>query len=856
MKKILVLDANSLLNRAFYGVRPLTTREGLPTNAVFGYLNIVNRYLETLKPDFAAAAFDLPAPTFRHRFSAAYKATRHPMPEELKAQLPYIRRATEALGIAVVEKEGYEADDILGTLSLRAENEGMEAALVTGDRDSYQLVSDKTTLFLASTGNDKTITPEVLLEEFGLSPAQLIDVKALAGDTSDNIPGVRGIGEKTAVQIIRAAGSLDEAYADPVSLGLGKAALQKLLDGKQSAYDSRFLAKIERQVPALPETEALLWQGIDREKMKPLFLELEFQKMFLKFGLAEEEKMPPREEANPAQGSLFDPVPEESALPPLGVIAPEAVPAEPILFFDGENFNCLDENGAPCRIDDGGDVSYLKTRRPVVPDAKAYYHALAARGVAPDETEVLFDLYLCAYVLDSREAGTTLSRLALTVLKEGVSPSLEGEPAYILPLMKRLYEKLSADLKQSEAEKLYFEIELPLAKTLAKMELCGFAVWREGLEKYGETLLALEKEAEARVFDFAGETFTVNSPKQLGHILFEKLGLPVVKKTKTGYATDAETLRKLRLFSPIIDAILDYRSYAKLRSTYVVGMLSQIREDGRIHTSFNQMQTATGRLSSAEPNLQNIPVKTELGRELRKFFVAKDENHVLVDADYSQIELRLLAHMSGDEALIKTFREGEDIHTRTAAEIFRVPREEVTPEMRKSAKAVNFGIVYGIGEYSLSQDIGVGIATAREYIKNYFALYPGVRRYLDSLKEQAKKDLFVTTLFGRRRYIPELKGPKKPLIAFGERVAMNTPIQGTAADLIKLAMVNVDRRLAREKMEARLILQVHDELILEAPLAEAEKAARILSEEMENAREFLLPLVAEAAVGASWFEAK
>jgi len=850
MKKILILDANSLLNRAFYGIRPLTTKDGLPTNAVFGYINIVKKHLDAIRPDFAVAAFDVHAPTFRHRFASDYKATRKPMPEELRLQMPFLKRATEALGIAIVEQEGYEADDILGTLSRIAEEEDSEAFLVTGDRDSYQLVSEKVTLILAGTHQDEHITPEVIREKFGLAPRQMIDVKALAGDSSDNIPGVRGIGEKTALKLIAEKGDLDGVYEDVASLPVGPSAKEKLLAGKDDAYRSRYLAEICRKVPTL-DTIDFPYDGPVASLLRPLLIELEFSKMLKSFAL-EEEPTPPLAEDG-AQGSMFDqPIEKKSETPKLdcSLLQEENL----YLTFDENAFYALHDGR--CVKLCGNVEAYLRASSPIVCDYKAYLHAFAETFGEIRGVKASFDLYLSAYVINSQDNSMTLSRLALIYLKENAVPDWENDPASRLSLMARLTPILKQALEESLAKDLYYEIELPLAYVLAKMELVGFQVSSDGIRQYGKALAEEIQTVQEEIFSLAGEEFLISSPKQLGRILFEKLGLPPGKKTKTGYATDAETLAKLRFHSPIIDLILHYRACAKLHSTYVVGLLSQIREDGRIHTRFHQMLTATGRLSSAEPNLQNIPVKTDLGREMRKFFIAKEEGWLLVDADYSQIELRLLAHISGDAALCRFFREGKDIHTQTASEIFHVPMEEVTSQMRKSAKAVNFGIVYGIGEYSLSQDLGVPMRVAKDYIEKYFSLFPQVREYLNHIKESAHETGSVQTLFGRKRNIPELKSSKKNMVAFGERVAMNTPIQGTAADIIKLAMVRVDKRLEQENLRARLVLQVHDELILECPEEEAEYAARLLSEEMEGAVNYSVPLIAEAKVGTSWFDTK
>jgi len=854
MKKILILDASSLFHRAFYGIRPLSTKEGFPTNAVFGYINILKKHLDAIRPDFAAAAFDVHAPTFRHRFDPAYKATRKPMPEELRAQLPFLRKATEAMGIAVVEKEGYEADDILGALSKLAQDGGNEAYLVTGDRDSYQLVSDRVTLILAGTQKDEEITPQVLFEKFGLSPEKMIAVKALAGDTSDNIPGVRGIGEKTAVKLISQFGSLDGVYENPDRLPVGPAAREKLLSGKEDAYRSLFLATICREVPGLERIEDYPYSGFVPELLRPLLVELEFSKMLKGFGLEEAPSPQSPSEEAPLQGSLFDlPETEETREEILDKDVSTIEESPLFLWYDEENFYTLSGDRTVRLV--GQVEGFLKENPPVVLNAKEYFHVFHRAFGGTSTLPLLFDLHLAAYVIHSQGTADTLSRLNLLYRKKNTPMDAHRDPAFCLSSLKALYPILKEIIDASPAKDLYYQIELPLAQVLAKMEIRGFQVSVEGIRQYGDMLNATLERLQEEIYQWAGEEFLIHSPKQLGRILFEKLSLPAGKKTKTGYATDAETLGKIRHLSPIVDAVLAYRTYSKLLSTYVEGLLKQVGPDGRIHTVFHQTVTATGRLSSAEPNLQNIPVKTELGREMRRFFTAK-ENHLLVDADYSQIELRLLAHMSEDPVLCSYFLEGKDIHTKTASEIFHVLPEEVTPEMRKSAKAVNFGIIYGIGEYSLSQDLGIPIYMAKDYIQKYFALFPKVRDFLDGIKASAHQLGYVETLFGRQRQIPELKGPKKSLIAFGERVAMNTPLQGTAADVIKLAMVRVDRRLEKEGRKSTLVLQVHDELILEAPLEEAEEVAKLLSEEMEGAVSYLVPLVAEAQIGKTWYDCK
>lgn len=852
MKKILILDANSLLNRAFYGVRPLSTSSGLPTNAVFGYINILKKHLDAQKPDFAVACFDVHAPTFRHIMDASYKANRKPMPDELKAQLPYLRRATEGLGFTILEKEGYEADDLIGTLSQSAAEDGMEAILVTGDRDSYQLVSDRITLILAGTQKDEIITPEVLSEKFALEPHQLIDVKALAGDTSDNIPGVRGIGEKTAVKLICENGSLDGVYQNLDRLSVGPSAKEKLRLGKDDAYRSRQLAEICREVPQIGTAADYPWLGLQEEHLRPLLVELEFFKL-LKTLFPEEKEPDSPQNTDHLQASIFDLEEENNNVEIEEIDASSLSDKNPLIAVFDKSFYVLFE-GKPYRLV-GETGAYLRSVEPIVCDYKSYLHAFHDVFGDFKNVKVSLDLFLAAYVINSHDNAMTISRLALIYLKKVASRNADSDPSETLLLMKDLAPVVHEALEQSSVRDLYYETELPLSYVLAKMELRGFCVSEDGIREYGEKLRLTAEALQTEIYRLAGEEFAIHSPKQLGIILFEKLGLPAGKKTKTGYATDAETLGKLRFYSPIIDLVLHYRTVTKLKSTYVDSLLEKVAPDGRIRTVFNQMLTATGRLSSAEPNLQNIPVKTELGREMRKFFVAED-GHLLIDADYSQIELRLLAHISEDEALCQAFRDGVDIHTRTAGEIFHVPQEEVTKEMRKSAKAVNFGIVYGIGEYSLSQDLGIPRYLAKEYIDRYFSLYPKVKSYLDRIRQTAHENGWVETLFGRKRNIPELKSPKKNLVAFGERVAMNAPIQGTAADIIKIAMVRVDRRLEEEGLATALVLQVHDELILEAPKNEAEYAAKLLREEMEKVGDFLVPLTAEAASGANWLDAK
>ncbi len=850
---LLVFDGNSIINRAFYAVRPLTTRTGLSTNALFGFLNIVKKHIDRQKPTHCAVAFDLHAPTFRHKAYDGYKAKRRGMPEELAEQMPYAHRLANALGIAVLEFEGYEADDILGATSRLAEERGIRAVLVTGDRDALQLVSDTTTVLLCTTGKDVEMTPDAVFEKYALTPAQLIDLKSIMGDTSDNIPGVRGIGEKGALDLMHKAGSLTAVYENLDSLALSPSLKQKLIDGKEDAELSRFLAEILREIPALNSLDALKLRETDKTTLSALFTELEFSRLAETFGITSLPTGAPTSDQEQVQLSL-DLTAEE--VPPL----PELLPIEPHLFSD-PTFALLSEEGElfvtdkthTGKLDSSAIKAFAETHTPTVFDAKRYLHFCKQAGADPEKIAVKDDLQLMAYLLDPSGAASSLARAGTVFLSRLVSPSTPT--AELLKLLSSLSEVLSKNLVSEGMEELYRTLEFPLSRVLFDMEREGILLDREGLSAYGERLKARILKMEETIYSAAGETLNLNSPKQLGVLLFEKLGLPHAKKTKTGYSTDAETLEKLRPLSPVVSDILEYRKLQKLYSTYVEGLLKQTETDRRVHTTFLQAQTVTGRLSSQDPNLQNIPVRTPEGREIRRFFVAK-EGSVLLDCDYSQVELRILAHLSGDRAFLGAFARGEDIHRKTASEIFRVPLEDVTDEMRKDAKAVNFGIVYGIGEYSLSQDLGISRARAAEYIQKYFDTYPDVRAYLTRTVEEAKQTGMVTTLYGRRRAVPELSATKKNLVAFGERVAMNTPIQGTAADIMKLAMVRVHERLKREGFSAKILLQVHDELLLECPLPEKDAVRALLKEEMEKAADLSLTLVAEVGEGRNWLDAK
>ncbi len=824
--KLLVIDGNSIINRAFYGIRLLSNKKGVFTNAITGFMNIYLKLLAEYKPDGAAAAFDLKAPTFRHKAYDGYKAGRHGMPDELVMQMPYVKEILRALGVPVVECEGYEADDILGTLAHACEEAGGECILATGDRDSFQLITDKTFVNLASTKEDILYTPEKIFEVYGVAPAEMLEVKALMGDPSDNIPGVKGIGEKTALGLIQKYHTIDNIFGDLDAVETTKSVREKLSAGEESARLSRMLGEIVKNAPIDCDTEHYRFGKRDEVKLASLLTELEMFALLKKLGVS---------------GEAIDTAAAhaaEEAPPAAREDIPELDGAVPDYWLDGEGrlWKCV--NGEVSEADKSELVGDEPKR---TFDLKAMLTALDCpiNGVE-------FDSTLAAYLLNAGASEYSPERLCT----EYEVPFGEGGAKVIHELNRVLHTKLC----EQGMDKLLREIEIPLAGVLVSMEREGIAIDREALVRFGERLSSEAQELEQQIYVHAGQAFNINSPKQLGEILFDKLGLPHGKKTKTGYSTNAEVLDGLIGKDPIIELILKYRAVTKLDSTYAKGLLAEIAEDGRIHTTFKQTETRTGRISSAEPNIQNIPVRTELGREFRRFFVAK-EGYLLVDADYSQIELRILAHLSGDKAMIEAFGSGEDIHTVTASQVFDMPVKWVTPEMRRSAKAVNFGIVYGIGAFSLSKDINVSVAQADAYIKNYLAKYRGVDLFMKSTVENGKKNGYVSTMWGRRRYIPELAATNKVQQALGKRMAMNAPVQGTAADIIKLAMIRVYERLGAEKLDARLILQVHDELIAEAREDCAERVAVIIAEEMENAAKLSVPLTVDAKTGRSWYEA-
>lgn len=831
MKKLLAIDGNSVLNRAFYGVKPLTTKDGLFTQAVFGLVNIIQSQLDSVKPDYTAAAFDLKAPTFRHKMYDGYKAQRKGMPQELAVQLPYAKEVLSAMGVLLLEKEGYEADDILGTLAELGDEE-LHVYILTGDKDSLQLISDHTTVLLVSTGVTTSYDERKFVEKYGIKPSQYVDVKALMGDSSDNIPGVPGIGEKTAFKLIAEKGSLDAVYSDVESLTLGKAAKEKLASGRDSAYMSQTLARICRTVPLGDVTAELSEKRGDDEKLLELFKKLEFSAFIKRYALdapksSDEKTVFENDKLPQTKGTLYS-----------------------LRLAEGFAYLYDGKNGCRASLDTCRASAFFAENDFISEDSKALYGIIG-------NANVVFDTALAAYVLNSSDNSYTVEKLSLKYLGKTQSKNEETDPdAEAAVDIFKLYGVLRERLEAEGSSKLFYETELPLSRVLFDMESRGFMIDREGLAAYGVELNGRLEVIKERIYAFAGGEFNVNSPKQLSEILFDYLHLPSGKKTKTGYSTNADVLEKLRPHHPIVDEILAYRALAKLIGTYVDGMLKVCGEDGIIHTSFNQTVTATGRLSSTEPNLQNIPVRTDDGRQLRKYFVTRSDKYTLIDADYSQIELRLLAAISGDETMLYAFEHGVDIHTMTASQVFGVPQDAVTPEMRKRAKAVNFGIVYGIGSFSLSQDIGVSVKAAGNYIDNYLRNYPSVSEYLENVKAQAKRDGYVTTLFGRRRYIPELSSAKKAEQAFGERVAMNSPIQGSAADIIKIAMVNTAAALKKSGCDARLILQIHDELIIEADKACEVEIRELLKREMENAVSLPVKLSVEVSSGDNWYNCK
>ncbi len=836
MKKFLIIDGNSIINRAFYGIRPLTTQSGIPTNAVYGFLTMLKKHLDALSPDYIACAFDVHEPTFRHKAYAQYKGTRKGMPDELKAQMPYAKRAASDLGFEVIECPGFEADDIIGTSAGMAEKNGIFTYILTGDRDSLQLITKMTSVILTKTKEDIEFTEERFIDEYGITPSQFVDVKALMGDSSDNIPGVAGIGEKTALKLIQTAGSLDALYSSENYFGQTASVSKKLDEGKDSAYMSRELALISREAPICDSETLFCKHEKKADDFTALCTELEFSGMAKRFGMdcvnTENVQCIPNE----LKVSFVKELPNyENAA---------------VLYYDG-NFAAVTDDGENIYMMSGvgADTAakFASSNRIVCHDLKTLLRTINNDG---ENIDCIYDTMLACYLLSPGKSKYGLETVGIEYYgKEVVSPAEKAAAIY------KIWKTSEQTIEEEGMSSLMTEIEIPLSKVLAKMESVGFKIDGDGIRAYAKELAAQENVLADSIWAQAGHSFNINSTKQLGEVLFDEIGLPSGKKTKTGYSTDADTLEALRPYHTIISDILMYRQTAKLRGTYGDTLADQADENGRIHTKLNQTGTATGRLASSDPNLQNIPVRGEMGRELRKYFVA-DDGYVLLDADYSQIELRLLAVLSDDKAMKEAFIGGEDIHAEVASQVFGVPIDDVTPEQRRRAKAVNFGIVYGIGEFSLSKDLGISRKMAKEYIENYLTMYSGVDKYLKTTVEEAVKNGYTTTMFARRRNIPELAAKNKNLKSFGERVAMNSPIQGSAADIIKIAMINVDRALKTAGLDARLIMQVHDELIIEARKDCAAEAAEILINEMENAVKLTVPLTVECGEGANWYDAK
>lgn len=878
MKKIVLIDGHSILNRAFYGLPVLSNSKGVPTNAIYGFLNIMFKILEEEKPEYLTVAFDVHEPTFRHKMYAEYKGTRKPMPEELRTQVPLIKGMLQAMGVRIVEQAGYEADDILGTIAKKAEREGMSAVIVSGDRDLLQLASKEIKIRIPKTKKTGTEIEDYTEEEvktvYGVTPSEFIDVKALMGDTSDNVPGVPGIGEKTAGAIIAAFGSIENAYEHLEEIKPNRAK-ENLKEFYEQAKFSKELVTICTEADISYDIQSAELSDLYTEQAYVLCKEYEFKNFYPRFEgkgketAAESWKVQVIDDFSKAENIFANLSGKHFAFQ--YVMAKEEVKAlaftgngETIYYIEKQGFfteeyfaakvsQAIGRAESAVTFDLKSQLSYVENYREV--QDKIHDIAIAAYLLNPLKSEYAYDEIAKDYLNQMLPSVEDL--FGKVKLEKAVLTEEEGVVQYFTNMAGCAFfacEKMLEDLKQEEMYHLYEDIEMPLVFTLYEMEQAGVKVEAEELKKYGEELKIKIKEMEQEIYKEAGEEFNINSPKQLGEVLFEHMKLPNGKKTKTGYSTAADVLEKLAKDYPIVSKILEYRQYTKLNSTYAEGLVSCIKEDGRIHSKFNQTITATGRISSTEPNLQNIPIRMELGRLIRKVFVPK-EDYVLIDADYSQIELRVLAHMSEDERLIQAYKTDEDIHRITASQVFHIPFEEVTPLQRRNAKAVNFGIVYGISSFGLSEDLSISRKEAAEYIEQYFATYPGVKQFLDNLVAKAKECGYVTTMFGRKRPIPELKSSNFMQRSFGERVAMNSPIQGTAADIIKIAMIRVQQRLREENLRSRLILQVHDELLIEAHKEEVERVKTILMEEMHGAADLSVPLDIDMNTGANWYEA-
>ena len=843
--KLLILDGNSVINRAYFGVRPLTTRDGLYTHAIYGFLNILEKMEKEEQPDAVCVAFDLHGPTFRHKQYDGYKATRHGMPEELAMQMPVMKDVLRAMNVPIYECQGWEADDVIGTVGRICSNNGWECVIVTGDRDSLQLIDENVHVKLVISRSGQTTatlyTEEKFVEEYGFAPKRLIDLKSLMGDSSDNIPGVKGVGEKTAKELLTKFGTLDGVYENLADASIRPKLREKLETDKENAYLSYDLATIRPEAPIDFEPKDAIIRPYNRTALYELFQRLEFVKLIDKYGLRGAAAVAPKQSKIEVKS-----LPRVSELPEKDEKCAVYVAEDGSLGVAWDKGVCV---LTPMEVQMAADCLTNRTDC-VCHDLKSTMHRLDEMGI-PYGT-FGFDTALAAYDLNPSQSDYPVSKLATNYLSVGVE---DGDAAGCAEAVWNLRQPLHEELIANGMEKLYFDMELPLCDVLYRMEKAGVAIDREQLEQFGQMLAQRIADCETLIYSYSDGNFNINSTKQLGELLFVKLGLPPVKKTKTGYSTNAEVLEKLKDKHPIIPAIMDYRMLTKLKSTYADGLMKVIGEDGRIRTTFQNLVTATGRLSSTEPNLQNIPVRNDLGAEIRKMFVPK-AGHVLVDADYSQIELRVLAHIADDATMQDSFKNGLDIHTVTASQVFAVPKEGVTPLMRRHAKAVNFGIVYGISEFSLSEDIGVSRWEAKDYIDSYLAHYHGVRDYMKNIVAQARDTGYTATMYGRRRYIPELSSSNFNIRSGAERIALNTPIQGTAADLIKLAMIRVDKALREHFPAAQLLLQVHDELIVECPEEIAAEVAALVSREMEQVASLKVPLTAEAKWGKSWYDAK
>ena len=871
MSKLVAIDGNSIMNRAFYGImnsKLLMTSDGTYTNAIYGFLSILNKLLQDENPDYICVAFDLKAPTFRHKKYEEYKATRKGMPDELRVQMPIIKDVLRAMNIKILELEGYEADDIIGTISKYGDENNIDVLLLTGDRDYLQLATDKVTVRIPTTKMGKTdyadYTPNVILEKFGIEPIQFIEIKGLMGDTSDNIPGVPGVGEKTAFSLITKYKNLDTIYnaldKGEELEGIKGKLKEKLIENKDLAYLSRELGTIYKDVPLGIALDDIKRIEPNNDELYNLFAKLQLKKFIESMNLkANENKIFSSFDDSKIEIEDLEKI-DLSSIKELAYYYDDGL----AIYANGKAYYKKSPSKEEFEKIFASDILKIGFKE------KEMYLKLKDIGIIPNN--LMFDLEIAAYIMNPSKSTYKLDDIIMEELNiiledkisneqisfEGFGESAKDNKEEIAKYARYIYkckEKYEEELKEKEQLKLFSEVEMPLVKVLAEMEYVGVYVDKEMLKQYSIILNQKVNELTKEIYETAGIEFNINSPKQLGEVLFEKLNLPVIKKTKTGYSTDGDVLEKLKEEHPVIDKILEYRTLSKLKATYVDGMLPLINEKTqRIHAKFNQTVTATGRISCTDPNLQNIPIRTEIGRELRKIFVAK-EGCTLIDADYSQVELRVLAHMSGDETMIKAFNDDVDVHAMTASQVFNVPLEEVTKQMRSEAKAVNFGIVYGISDFGLATNIGIGRKKAKEYIEKYFEKYPKIKEYMDNAVEYCKEKGYVETLWGRRRYVPEIKSNNYNVRQFGERVAMNAPIQGTAADIIKIAMVNIENELEERKLKAKLILQVHDELVIEAPEEEIEIAKELLIRNMQNVIKMKVPLKAEAGMGKTWYEA-